>query len=290
MLKILITGASGFVGANLIERLSRKHVVYGLVRNKRDFHCHTSVNVIEADLHNKDFVKSLPPDINVVVHLAQSPRYREFPDGAEDMIAINLHSTFMLLEWARKSKVQKFIFTSTANVYSQKDELLTEQCNTGPNSFYGATKLASEQLLVQYSQYFNIDILRVFTVYGPNQKNTLIPQIIDKIKCNKEIILASSIGIRITPIYIDDLVEVICKIICLNEQDKINILNACGDEEVTLAEIVIILEELLGINALTRIPNDNPYCFIGSNAVLHEKLGSFKFTSLVTGLRNTVES
>ena len=76
------------------------------------------------------------------------------------MFGVNLSSTF-LLEWARNNGVSKFIFTSTANVYDQNDEKLLENSKTLPNSFYGASKLASEQLISQYSNYFSIEILRL---------------------------------------------------------------------------------------------------------------------------------
>ena len=139
-MKILITGASGFIGSNLVRSLAEKHTVYAVVRKKKKFVGNPQVNFIEVDLSRKDFVEELPSGINTVLHLAQSSRYRDFPNGVEDMISININSTGLLLDWARRSEVKHFVFSSTANVYSQTGEKFTEKSATTPSSYYGASK------------------------------------------------------------------------------------------------------------------------------------------------------
>lgn len=289
-MKILITGASGFIGSNLVRDLSEKHTVYGLVRKKKKFHNNPKVNIVEVDLSRKDFVKELPSGINTVIHLAQSSRYREFPDGVEDMIAINVNSTGLLLDWARRCGVKRFVFSSTANVYAQTDEKFTEQSTTTPNSFYGASKLAAEQLVVQYAQYFAVDVLRLFTVYGPGQKGMLIANIIDLIKSQREITLAEGSGLYLTPLFIDDVVRIIDKIIHLpsHKRSASPILNICGSDIVSLAEIVDVLSRLLDYNPFITRTKDEVLRLTGSNELLKDRVGSYEFVSMENGLSQTI--
>ena len=269
--------------------MAEKHTVYAVVRKKKKFVGNPQVNFIEVDLSRKDFVEELPSGINTVLHLAQSSRYRNFPDGVEDMISININSTGLLLDWARRSEVKHFVFSSTANVYSQTGEKFTEQSATTPNSYYGASKLAAEQLVTQYAQYFAVDILRLFTVYGPGQRGMLIPQIIQKIQSREDIYLASKAGIYMTPIYIDDLLNIFSKIIEINDDLKLRIMNVCGNESVSLGQIISSIDEILNIATPIQVTKDTPLNFIGSNEFLFEKIDSLDFTSLAEGLAKTID-
>lgn len=270
--------------------MAEKHTVYAVVRKKKKFVGNPQVNFIEVDLSRKDFVEELPSGINTVLHLAQSSRYRDFPDGVEDMISININSTGLLLDWARRSEVKHFVFSSTANVYSQTGEKFTEQSATTPNSYYGASKLAAEQLVTQYAQYFAVDILRLFTVYGPGQRGMLIANIIELIKSRREITLAEGSGLFLTPLFIGDVVKIIDKIIHLpsHKRNSSPILNICGSDIVSLAEIVDVLSRLLGSDPLTKRTKDEVLRLTGSNKLLQDRLGSYEFISMEKGLSQTI--
>ena len=290
VLKILITGASGFIGSNLVRSLAEKHTVYAVVRKKKKFVGTPQVNVIEADLSRQDFVEKLPSGINTVLHLAQSSRYRHFPDGVEDMISININSTGLLLDWARRSEVKHFVFSSTANVYAQTGEKFTEQSATIPNSYYGASKLAAELLVSQYAQFFTVDILRLFTVYGPGQRGMLIANIIELIKSRREITLAQGSGLFLTPLFICDVVKIIDKIIHLpgHKRNSTPILNICGSDIVSLAEIVDVLSRLLGADPITTRTKNEVLRLTGSNELLQDRIGSYEFISMEKGLSQTI--
>ena len=289
-MKILITGASGFIGSNLVRSLTEEHTVYAVVRKKKKFAGNPQVNFIEVDLSHKDFVEELPAGINTVLHLAQSSRYRDFPNGVEDMISININSTGLLLDWARRSEVKHFVFSSTANVYSQTGEKFTEKSSTTPNSYYGASKLAAEQLVTQYAQYYAVDILRLFTVYGPGQRGMLIANIIELIKSRREITLAEGSGLFLTPLFIGDVVKIIDKIIHLpsHKRNSSPILNICGSDIVSLAEIVDVLSRLLGSDPLTTRTKDEVLRLTGSNELLQDRVGSYEFISMEKGLSQTI--
>src|SRR3990167_8609195 len=137
-MNVLITGVDGFIGQHLSRLLSTKHDVYGVTRALPSTRVQAAIKFIFADLSAPAFPDLLPRNIDCVIHLAQSQQYRDFPGGADDMRRINIDATCELLEWARKTGVKQFIFTSTANVYGKSTTLLTESHVTLPDSFYGA--------------------------------------------------------------------------------------------------------------------------------------------------------
>jgi nucleoside-diphosphate-sugar epimerase len=285
-LKILVTGASGFIGKHLVKDLAPEHVVYALSRQKKLTDELSAC--IDLDLTSINFEEKLPGGIECVIHLAQSGGYRDFPNSAHDMFEVNVTATHRLLEWARVSQVRHFIFASTANVYSSSSQLLNEESPATPDSFYGATKLSAEHIARQYQQFFQVDILRLFTVYGPGQRNMLIPTIIDRIKSGSEITLANGVGIYLTPIYVGDVVKIFKELLNLKPIKKCRLMNICGDDIINLSDIVTQLGGIIGKKALVKRTDEVPRYFIGSSQHMKDKLCNAKLKPLKDGLALTI--
>lgn len=284
-MNILVTGASGFIAQHLINSLINENNVFGLSRDS--LFKSESLEVIRADLTDQAFEKTLPTNIDCVIHLAQSSAYKNFPDAAEDIYKVNVEATFRLLEWSRKNQVKRFIFTSTANVYSNTPVLLDEESQTIPDSFYAASKLCAEKIIYQYQECFFIDILRLFTVYGPGQKNMLIPTIANRMKAGAEITLGKGIGVNLTPVYVGDVVHIIHALLSSQSEKRLRLLNICGAERVGLNEITQKLELILNVSAFIRITEDEPKSFIGNNLKLRKMFPDITLTKLETGLRKS---
>src|SRR5437870_2140671 len=107
MSRILITGATGFIGRHLVERLRAQHELYCIARAIPPA-VSDRVFWVKDDLAVGLNEGQLPSRLDAVVHLAQSSRYRDFPEGARDVFAINVRSTFDLLEYARRSGARSF--------------------------------------------------------------------------------------------------------------------------------------------------------------------------------------
>ena len=255
-MKILITGASGYIGSQLISNLNKNNHIYG-VRNNNTANKDCKTTFINLDLTDKNFTEKLPNKIDCVVHLAQSHRYKEFPEGAVDMMAVNVNSTIKLLDWAKRLGVKKFIYTSTANVYGFNNSEHKEDGKLNPETFYSLTKCMAEQVIEFYKEYFKIEILRINSVYGPNQNNMLIPNIIDKIKYKKPITLAGGIGLYISPIYITDVLSCINFLVNNYAEVQIRRFNLCGDEKISLLEMINIINEKMGFRYGLNIINTN---------------------------------
>ena len=283
-MKILITGINGFIGRVAGDLLAARHEVFGITRGPSPFHFSSPVKLISANLTDSTFVNRLPNNIDCVIHLAQSKEYRNFPEGAEDMRRINIDATCQLLDWSSRTGVKKFIFSSSANVYGKATGVLCESDLTQPESFYGATKLAAEHLARQYQKKIQIDILRLFTVYGPNQEAMLFPQIANRIRQGQLITLAGGVGVYLSPIYVEDVAEIIGQLIEKKTKTNFRLLNICGDERTSLAEIVRIMEGILNKNALIALSKEEVPSFVGSNELLKKQISSYTMNGLKAGL------
>ncbi len=185
-MKTLVTGAAGFIGSHLVQRLlaSGREVVGvdsfldNYPRPFKDgnlalFAGEKNFTFIAGDLLNLD-LKTLLRDVEVVFHLAGQPGVRsswgkEFNRYTEN----NIMATQLLLEAAKEAKPAKFVYASTSSVYGDTDDLpMREEGGTRPVSPYGATKLAAEHLCHLYCKAFGVPTvaLRFFTVYGPRQR------------------------------------------------------------------------------------------------------------------------
>jgi nucleoside-diphosphate-sugar epimerase len=274
-MNVLITGANGLLGRNLVNNLSKKHKVYAVIRDKEkiNFELNKNINLIELNLYDIDLT-SLPEDIDVIYYLAQSNRFREFPDGAKDMFEVNINAPLKLCEWGRNNDVNQFIYASSGGVYTNPDKPVKEFFDINANEkhgFYLDSKLSAEILLKNYVQHFeSFVIVRPFFMYGIGQNETmLIPRLIKSVKENKEILLNGKEGIKINPIYIDDATESISKIIELKGEYIINI---AGKESKSLKEIVLTISNIIAVNPVFKYSDNMPKDLVADITLMKEKL------------------
>lgn len=248
-MNILITGANGLLGTHLTQWLSREHHIFAVVKDIENirFARNRNITLIETDLGRIDET-IFPQQIDVIYYLAQSNRFREFPEGTEDMLSINVVAPNQIARWAVKNNVKTFVYASSGGVYTNPDKPVKEFFDINANEklgFYLNSKLSAEMLLKNYASLFEtFVIIRPFFMYGPGQnKSMLIPRLIDNIKHGKEIILNGTEGIRINPIYISDVAEAIAKIVNLKGEYIINI---AGEEIITLKKLGMLIGDILG--------------------------------------------
>jgi UDP-glucose 4-epimerase len=288
-LRILITGARGFIGRHLINRLLRcsdtQIFALDVPGDSKREHSYQSLSV---DMSLPGWSEIICEPMDTVVHLAQSLRYRDFPEGAYDMVKININGTFELLEWCRKNSVKKFIFSSTGNVYKEQKQKLTENDICEPTSMYAATKLSAEHLVKQYSIFFQTIILRLFGIYGPGQSNMTIPNIIESVRKGNEITLAQKIGLNMTPLYISDCIEMIYKLIMDNNLGKNILLNMASSEAIHLGDIIKKIENYLNCKAIIKITDHDPKYLQGENKKIRETINYDPVVCFDEGIKNTL--
>lgn len=244
---ILVTGATGFLGSRLVEHLSHQHEIWAVTRRDPPRGL-LRVHWLRQDLANDVWDVALPAKIDAVVHLAQSPQFRNFPESAREVYAVAAGAAMRLLDWGVRAGAKHFILASTGGLYGSSDAPLRE---TDPLpemrhqlGFYFAAKRASELLATQYAGEVNAVILRCFFVYGSGQApQMLMPRLVANIRNRQPVYLQGDDGIRINPIHVDDAVRAIERCLDLGESRLFNI---AGPEVASLREIALAVGRRIG--------------------------------------------
>lgn len=234
---ILITGATGFIGRNLVTHLLEKHPeqnIFAISRSEEGTFGNDKVTWILKDLSGNFTTNNLPDKIDTIIHLAQSKNYRQFPDKAPDIFDVNCRSTMKLLDHGKRIGIKNFVYASSGSVYQPKEEPYAENDVLAPPNFYGMTKYISEKLVQSYSAYFSTNILRYFFPYGKGQKNMMVPNIINSVSEEKPVYLNSKTGMKFTPTHITDVVEAT---VCAAGLNTSNIFNIAGTEATDIRQI-----------------------------------------------------
>ncbi len=246
-----MTGATGFIGRSLCRALAAQgYTVWGVRRPASRIDGAPSVTWISCDLSKPIDFGEWPTEIDAIVHLAQSLRFREFPEGARDVFDVNVRSTFDLLEYGRKVGIKHFLHASTGGIYGRSDREFVEADViklARPLDFYLTSKYAAELLVENYARHFSGAILRCFFVYGPGQRaDMLIPRLINSVREGLPVTLQGKDGLRVNPIFISDAIDVFSRV--LEHQQDIK-LNVAGAEILNLRKI----GEIIG-GAIRRPP------------------------------------
>jgi UDP-glucuronate 4-epimerase len=189
-MKVLVTGAAGFIGSHLVERLLREGCqVIGLDsfdtylydaetkhRNLREIGSHKAFRFVEGDILDEGLVASLVRGVDLVAHIAALAGVRPSIIAPQKYIRTNIQGTLALLNACRDADVMRMVFASTSSVYgarSPEDVPFRESdpC-VHPASPYAASKRAAELFCSNYRDLYGIGVLavRYFTVYGPRQR------------------------------------------------------------------------------------------------------------------------
>lgn len=246
-MRVLVSGATGLIGANLVTSLVKSGCqVIALSRRPPDSES-PFVESISVDFARELLSDDISGPVDAIVHLAQSQKFRDFPDQAAEIFSTNLKSTLGLLDWARKRNVQHFIFASTGGVYAESARYLeasTPLKSPGELDFYFSTKLASEAFAQCYTSQFSVAIMRFFFVYGRNQnRKMLLPRIFDRVMHGEEVFLDGNDGFRFNPIHVSDAVQAIRENL---DHPRSLVTNVAGPEVLSLREASEIFGRHLG--------------------------------------------
>jgi len=282
---ILITGASGLTGMPTVHRLSRAHRVYALVRHAPTQSAIPNVSWLTCDLAQCWDGACFPKHIDVIIHLAQSRRFREFPDAAKEVFAVNVATTLRLLDYARQAGVRQFIYASSGGGYGSGPRPFTEsdpfQANDQLN-FYLMTKAYGETLVHHYAAFFLTVVLRPFFVYGIAQHpQMLIPRLIRSVQDGQPIRLAGASGTRVNPIYNLDFVEVVERCLALQQSCTLNV---AGGDILSMRQIGEIIGNIVGTAARFSIDTEGEGDIIGDIHRLEELLGYRPCVSFHSGI------
>lgn len=245
--KILVTGASGFIGSNLLKSLNRKNfLVSGISNSHSDNYSIKPLSLfskkkITKYLHEHDF--------DFVIHLGASVEEYD----SVDILKNNCQTTLNLLNACVDAKIKNFIYASSHTVYGLSHYLPIDENHTlNPTTHYSLSKLINENFCKLFSKHdINFTILRISSVYGNGQKQRfVIPTLINScILQNKLVVHKYKNGFQIMDfVHVDDVcssIELAC-----NSKQKFGIYNIASGKSVTAFQIAKYLKDLSNTDSI----------------------------------------
>ncbi|MBU3967356.1 MAG: SDR family NAD(P)-dependent oxidoreductase [Euryarchaeota archaeon] len=173
MKQVMVTGASGFIGQHLVNRLLSQGVNVHALARRRKVRFSDEVEVFEGDISDSDAVKRAVAGVDTVIHLAGKAHDFSGKDSAKDYFSVNIEGTKNLLGCCNNSEVRNFIYFSSVKAMTEESrDILDESFFPNPATPYGESKLAAEKLVAEYGARYGIKTasLRLSAVYGPGNK------------------------------------------------------------------------------------------------------------------------
>lgn len=244
---VLITGATGLLGSYLLSLLAADYKVWAISQNPPANE--GSVSWLSCDLAGDlhGLHASLPERIDAVVHLAQSPHFREFPEKADHVFRVNVASLHFLLQAAAQRGCRHFVNASTGGIYPSGAAPFDEnnvRVADGAIGLYPASKLSGELLVNAYAGLFNVANLRFFFIYGRGQNaSMLIPRLVDSVDRGLPITLQGDEGLSLNPVHASDAARAVVAALAL---DGAHAINVAGKDIVTLRQVGEIIGTHLG--------------------------------------------
>lgn len=258
----LVTGAAGFIGSHLVERLLDEGATVRAVdcftpyydkdqkrANAEGFMANPRCEWIVEDLRVAD-LDAMCDDIDVIFHQAGQPGVRlSWSDGFGDYVEHNVVATQRLLEAAVNGDIERFVYASSSSVYGNlKEYPTTEEAVPAPYSPYGVTKLAAEQLCSLYATNWGLPTvsLRYFTVFGPRQRPDMAMHRLIEAALNGSSFPLFGDGNQVREFtYVEDVVAANL-MAARRSPPPGTVVNVAGSEPVTLRQVIDVVGDLVG--------------------------------------------
>ena len=287
MNRILVVGASGFLGQRVTTTLRVKHGCDVLAWSSRG---DRGIDPATGRLRPGT---QIPSDVDAVVYLAQSPYYRQLPDMADHVFNVNLVTPVHLGELARRAGVRKFIYASTGSVYAPSFESLSEVSPLRRDRWYALTKLQAEEALNLFRNDLDVTVVRPFCIYGPGQRGMLLPRLIDSVIQGNAVSIDRSAnggvdgGLRLSLTFVEDAAQAIARLVPVTGPTVVNL---SGPEAWSVSEIALSIGDVLGceptVQDSARIRDSDLIADCG----LLRRTVTQTWTPFAEGLRQTVAS
>ena len=256
--KILVTGADGFIGSHLVEKL------VGLGADVRAFSFYNSFNtwgwmdsfskdtlkkihVFTGDIRDPNGVSTAVEDREIIFHLAALigiPFSYHSPDSYVDT---NVKGTLNILQAAKKCGVKKIVHTSTSEIYGTAQYApIDEKHPVNPQSPYAATKSAADSLALSFHRSFElpVTVLRPFNTFGPRQSaRAIIPTIISQIYAGQKTIKLGNMNVTRDFNYVSNTVDSFLKV-AVSPKTIGEVINSGSGREAAIGEVLEIIQDI----------------------------------------------
>ena len=306
--RVLVIGGAGFIGSHLVEQLTATDageiIVYdnfcrGTRNNLSEALKDPRVRIFDigGDIRDTDILNKAMESIDYVFHLAALWLLQcyEFPRAAFET---NVAGTFNVLEACVRNGVRKLVYSSSASVYGNAQVTpMTEEHPFSNRTFYGATKIAGEQMCRAFYERYGLDYigLRYMNVYGPRQDYrgayvAVIMKVLDQIEKGKQPTIYGDGSQTYDFVYVDDVAR--ANLCALHSGTTDQFYNVGMGKPTAIKELVEALLTLTGSNLEPRyVPQGQTFVTsrVGSTAKAIRDLQFEAETDLVDGLRRLIE-
>jgi NAD dependent epimerase/dehydratase len=258
-MKIFVTGADGFIGSHLVERLVKLgHTVRAFTfYNSRgsngwldvvDKKLLKNLHLTSGDIRDFNFLEKQTKGFDAVLHLAALIAIPYSYYSPQSYIDTNITGTYNILKSSQKNKISKIIITSTSEVYGTAQKVpIKENHPLNAQSPYAATKIAADQLALSFYKSFNlpVTVLRPFNTYGPRQSaRAVLPTIISQLANKNRMIKLGNLTPTRDFTYVEDTVEAF--VLALNKNLPGEVINIGNQFEISIKDILNIFKKDFG--------------------------------------------
>ena len=269
---VVVTGAAGLLGGAVVRRLAGAAEVHAIVRRQPQDPA-PGVHYHPLDLAQPWSSDGLPQRVDTVMHLAQSPHFRDFPEKALDVFRVNVNATARLLDYAWRAGARRFVYASSGGVYGAGSRAFVESdALAAPASlgYYLGTKLSGEALAMSYAAQMQVKVLRFFFIYGPGQNRTmLLPRLVDNVVAGRALGVQGGEGLRLNPVHVADASVAVER--CLTHEGTATF-NVGGSEIVSLRELGLKIGRVTGRQPVFEDQTGTPRHTIGDISAMRREL------------------
>ena len=259
-MRILVTGACGFIGSHLVEKLVKKNfkvkafTFYNSIGSNGwidniDKKIIKDTEIISGDIRDQEFLLKNSKKTDVIIHLAALIGIPYSYQAVKSYIDTNINGTYNILNAARENNISKTIITSTSEVYGTAQRVpITEDHRLSAQSPYAASKIGADQLALSYNKSFDlpVTIIRPFNTFGPRQSTrAIIPSIITQISSNKKLIKLGNLNPTRDFTYVEDTANAFIAAI-KRKNISGNTINIGNSFEISIRNILKILKNDFG--------------------------------------------
>ena len=289
-MRILVTGAGGFLAQHLIPALLKEGHEVSPIDNLEEFDEKSKKGIEYGDIR-EPFTFARFKDCEAVIHLAAIAAPDLARRNKAEAFNINVRGTFNILEFARKSGMKKVVFMSSAHVYGISPHYVPtpETHSLTFHDTYTATKVIGEHLCQQFYDSYGLPytILRLFNGYGPGQSfDYFVPSMVAKASATRKIVLRGADTTK-DFVFVEDVMEAMVRAL---KTDYVGEINIGSGKQTKLEEVAQYIASKFDAK-YERDANQPPETHMEAGTTRAEKVLGWKATTpLEEGLDRTMEA